>query len=91
MLGVGLATLLEELGFAVPVYLGAGSNAQTWGSPIPLRRPIITVVGDPIKCPRIDQPTQEEIDDLKLLYIDRLKAIFSSFASDPTSTLTIEK
>ena len=85
------AALLRAFGYAVPVYLGAGSNAQTWGSPIPLRRPIITVVGDPIKCPRIDQPTQEEIDDLKLLYIDRLKAIFSSFASDPASTLTIEK
>ena len=60
------AALLRAFGYAVPVYLGAGSNAQTWGSPIPLRRPIITVVGDPIKCPRIDQPTQEEIEAARI-------------------------
>ncbi|KAK7247660.1 2-acylglycerol O-acyltransferase [Aureococcus anophagefferens] len=46
-----------------------GSNSATFGSPMPMRRPIITVVGDPIACPRIPEPTQEQIDDLKVQYI----------------------
>ena len=73
---------LKFFGFAVPVYLGAGSNSAVVGSPIPHRRPVYTVVGDPIACPTIEHPTQTEIDDLKRVYIERLEAVFQRFAAD---------
>ena len=84
------AAALRLFGYAVPVYLGAGSNSATFGSPMPMRRPIITVVGDPIACPRIPEPTQEQIDDLKVQYIERLRLVFDKFAQDQ-QVLTIDK
>ena len=75
-------SFLKFFGFAVPVYLGAGSNSAVVGSPIPHRRPVYTVVGDPIACPTIEHPTQTEIDDLKRVYIERLEAVFQRFAAD---------
>merc|ERR1711904_288121 len=57
---------LRTLGYSAPYFLGVGS--QPWpgsGSsaipmnPVPRRYPVITVIGDPIPCERIENPTQE--------------------------------
>eukprot|EP00929_Paragymnodinium_shiwhaense_P021455 TRINITY_DN13993_c0_g1_i1.p1 TRINITY_DN13993_c0_g1~~TRINITY_DN13993_c0_g1_i1.p1 ORF type:complete len:468 (+),score=103.62 TRINITY_DN13993_c0_g1_i1:85-1404(+) len=76
---------LKALGFSMPYFCGAGS--QPLGSaggipfnPVPNRYPVITIVGNPIPCERIEQPTQEQIDTLKSLYIERVKEIFDRFA-----------
>lgn len=78
---------LRTLGYSVPYFLGVGS--QPWpgsGSsaipmnPVPRRHPVITVIGDPILCPRIENPTQDQIDALKEKYISKLQEIFDRFA-----------
>jgi 2-acylglycerol O-acyltransferase 2 len=74
-------TMLKYLGFATPFFSGAGSSgAAIPMNPIPSRVPVITVVGDPIKCPVIENPTREDIDRMRLLYIEKLQEIFKQFA-----------
>ena len=34
-------------------------------NPVPKRVPVITVVGDPIMCPLIPDPTREDIDKVR--------------------------
>lgn len=73
--------LLKYLGFATPFFSGAGSSGAALPmNPIPSRVPIITIVGDPIKCPKIDDPSREEIDDVRRLYVEKLQEIFAQFA-----------
>lgn len=49
-------------------------------SPIPARVPIITVIGDPIDTQLIENPTQADIDHLRVRYVEGLQAIFTKFA-----------
>lgn len=72
---------MKYAGFATPFFSGAGSfgNAIPM-NPIPFRVPIVTVVGDPIPCPKIDEPTAEDIDKVRVLYVEKLQEIFSKFA-----------
>lgn len=74
--------MLSRFGYSAPMYLGAGSspNAPVPFSPVPRRHPVITVVGDPIPCPTIESPTQDDIDAIKVLYIEELRKIFETFA-----------
>mmetsp|Transcript_410 Transcript_410/g.773 ORF Transcript_410/g.773 Transcript_410/m.773 type:complete len:421 (-) Transcript_410:96-1358(-) len=73
--------MLKYLGFATPFFSGAGSSgAAVPMNPIPSRVPIITIVGDPIKCPVIENPTREDIDKVRVLYVEKLKEIFKQFA-----------
>lgn len=76
--------MLRMLGYSMPIYLGAGcasTAAQaTPLNPVPRRHPVITIVGDPITCERIQSPSQDQIEDLKARYIDQLRKIFDRFA-----------
>jgi 2-acylglycerol O-acyltransferase 2 len=73
--------LLKNLGFAMPFFSGAGSSGVALPmNPIPSRVPIITIVGDPIPCPLIENPTQEDIQAIKVKYIEKLQEIFTQFA-----------
>jgi 2-acylglycerol O-acyltransferase 2 len=72
---------LKYAGFATPLFSGAGSGGIAIPmNPIPARVPIITVIGDPIKCPKIESPSQEQIDRIRVLYIEKLQEIFKQFA-----------
>ena len=72
---------LKYAGFATPLFSGAGSSGGSMPmSFIPVRVPVVTVVGDPIKCPLIENPTQEDIDHVRVLYIEKLQEIFHKFA-----------
>lgn len=72
----------RTLGFSTPYFLGAGSAGSGAApmNPVPRRHPIITVVGDPIKCELIENPTHQQIEELKDRYIAALQAIFIRFA-----------
>lgn len=76
--------MMRWFGYTVPIYMGAGcasTAAQaTPLNPVPRRHPVITIVGDPISCERIEHPSQQQVDDLKARYIDQLKKIFDRFA-----------
>lgn len=72
---------LKYAGFATPFFSGAGSmGASMPMSPIPARVPIITVIGDPIDTQLIENPTQADIDHLRVRYVEGLQAIFTKFA-----------
>ncbi|CAM9325758.1 unnamed protein product [Ectocarpus fasciculatus] len=73
--------LLKYMGFAMPFFSGAGSSGVSLPmNPIPSRVPVITIVGDPIPCPLIENPTQEDIQAIKVKYIEKLQEIFTQFA-----------
>jgi len=72
---------LRRFGYSAPYYLGAGGSGHGVPfNPVPRRHPIITIVGDPIPCNKVENPTQEQIEDLKERYIEKLKEIFDRFA-----------
>jgi 2-acylglycerol O-acyltransferase 2 len=72
---------LKYAGFATPFFSGAGgAGVAIPMNPIPARVPIITVIGDPIKCPKIESPTQADIDKVRILYVKKLQEIFKQFA-----------
>lgn len=74
-------TLLKYMGFAMPFFSGAGSSGFAVPmNPVPSRVPVITIVGDPISVPLIENPTQEDIDAIKVKYIEKLQEIFKQFA-----------
>lgn len=78
--------MLRHIGYSMPYFLGAGSQPVPGSgsgvplNPVPRRHPVITVVGDPIPCEAIENPTQEQIDAVKEKYINNLKEIFKLFA-----------
>ncbi|CAH1396908.1 unnamed protein product [Nezara viridula] len=43
---------------------------------IPKRRPITTIVGKPVEIPKIEEPTQEQIDYYHTLYTEELMKLF---------------
>ncbi|CAL8071225.1 unnamed protein product [Calicophoron daubneyi] len=53
--------------------------------PYPLPKPITTVIGAPIPCDRIDNPTTEQIVQLREVYIKRMEGLFRRYkpAFDP--------
>ena len=59
---------LKKIGYATPYFCGSGcvGLAAIPGNPIPRRHPIITVIGDPIECPKIEHPTEADIEKLKV-------------------------
>lgn len=86
-------TLLKYLGFAMPFFSGAGSSGVAVPmNPVPSRVPVITIVGDPIPCPLIENPTQGDIDTIKIKYIEKLQEIFNQFADvyAPKRTMDLE-
>ena len=73
--------LLKYIGFATPLYSGAGCSGGSMPlSFIPARVPVVTVIGDPIPCPCIANPTSDDIDKVRVLYIQKLQEIFKQFA-----------
>ena len=73
---------IKASGFFLPVYFGTGlfCFGETPFNPVPKRTPLITVLGDPIDVERIPNPSKEEIEQLKALYIAGLADIFDRFA-----------
>ena len=59
---------LKRIGYATPYFCGSGAFCMPAipGNPIPRRHPIITVIGDPIECPKIEHPTEADIEKLKV-------------------------
>uniref|UniRef100_M4BCG3 Acyltransferase n=1 Tax=Hyaloperonospora arabidopsidis (strain Emoy2) TaxID=559515 RepID=M4BCG3_HYAAE len=54
---------------------------------------LITVVGKPLRFPRIEHPTKEEVRKYQLQYVQAVKDLFNAYkgvyAVDPTATLEI--
>ncbi|XP_063909876.1 2-acylglycerol O-acyltransferase 2-like [Zophobas morio] len=65
--------------FALP--LGSGFFQTSFGL-IPRRKPLFTVVGLPIDVVRVENPTQEEIDELHQKFIKQLVHLFNTYKYD---------
>lgn len=70
-----LKWLQKKIGFAPVLIHGRGWFNYNFGI-LPHRRPIVVVVGEPIEVPRIDQPTQEEVDKWHAVYVEALKKLY---------------
>ncbi|KAF7237916.1 Diacylglycerol O-acyltransferase 2 [Varanus komodoensis] len=83
----------KYVGFAPCVFHGQGLfSSNSWGL-LPYPKPITTVVGEPITVPKIDNPSQKEVDFYHSLYVSSLIKLFdkykTKFGLPETDTLEI--
>ncbi|CAD7923662.1 unnamed protein product [Amoebophrya sp. A120] len=78
--------LQKIMGFALPLVVGralsGGLLHRVFGLNVgifPFRTPIRSVVGNPIDCPLVENPTQEEVDRYHDLYVQELKRIYEDW------------
>ncbi|KAF7257237.1 hypothetical protein EG68_05721 [Paragonimus skrjabini miyazakii] len=57
--------------FSPPIFY-----ARAW---MPYRTPVNTVVGAPIPVPKVEQPSREQVAELKDLYLDKLNQLFQRY------------
>jgi hypothetical protein len=50
-----------------------------WGLPVPMKEPIFTVIGTPIQCPRVDNPSKELIQAYHQLYMNEIRRLFETY------------
>jgi len=62
--------------FTLPVFHGRGIFQYSMGM-LPFRTPIHTIVGTPISVPRIENPSQEEVDEFHDKYMKSLVKLFN--------------
>ncbi|MEQ2278227.1 2-acylglycerol O-acyltransferase 2-A [Xenotaenia resolanae] len=67
--------LQSIMGISLPLFHARGIFQYSFGL-MPYRRPIYTVVGQPIKVEKKQKPTAEELDALHQLYMDKLSNLF---------------
>jgi 2-acylglycerol O-acyltransferase 2 len=82
--------LQKVMGFSFPLVKGRGIFNYDYGL-LPHRRPINTIVGKPIPCPKIDNPTNEDIDKYHQIYITELTQLFEEHKQkySPDSVLRV--
>ena len=65
--------VLKRFGFVVPVFWGP----RWWCPQLPRADvPIHTVLGEPLQLPRIEAPTQAQIDEWHAEYLNALRVTF---------------
>jgi hypothetical protein len=63
--------------FKHPIYYGRSLLFGDQGKGfVPYKRPITVVMGDPIRVERVEQPSQEQIDQLHSKYMERLRSLY---------------
>uniref|UniRef100_A0A8D0KXC6 Diacylglycerol O-acyltransferase 2 n=1 Tax=Strix occidentalis caurina TaxID=311401 RepID=A0A8D0KXC6_STROC len=71
----------KHIGFAPCIFHGRGLfSSNSWGL-LPYSKPITTVVGEPITIPKIDNPSQREVDFYHSIYVDSLIKLFDKYKS----------
>ncbi|XP_030115698.1 diacylglycerol O-acyltransferase 2 isoform X1 [Taeniopygia guttata] len=71
----------KHIGFAPCIFHGRGLfSSNTWGL-LPYSKPITTVVGEPITIPKIDNPSQKDVDFYHSMYVDSLIKLFDKYKS----------
>ncbi|XP_048954794.1 diacylglycerol O-acyltransferase 2 isoform X2 [Canis lupus dingo] len=66
----------KYIGFAPCIFHGRGLfSSDTWGL-VPYSKPITTVVGEPITIPKLEHPTQQDIDLYHAMYVEALVKLF---------------
>jgi len=70
--------MLSVLGFSLPLFKGRSMLTYDFGL-LPYRKPITTVVGKPIKIPKISNPDEETINHWHTLYTNSLKELYDQY------------
>ncbi|XP_033001872.1 diacylglycerol O-acyltransferase 2 [Lacerta agilis] len=69
----------KYIGVAPCVFHGQGLfSPNSWGL-LPYPKPITTVVGEPITVPKVDNPSQKEVDFYHSLYVSSLIRLFDKY------------
>jgi 1-acyl-sn-glycerol-3-phosphate acyltransferase len=50
-----------------------------YGLPVPLKVPIVTILGTPLKFPKIDNPSKEVIDKYHKIYLDETQRLYHNY------------
>ena len=64
--------------FTLPAFHGRGIFQYTWGL-IPYRKPVNVVVGAPVAVDKVEEPTDEQIEQLQLRYIEALTDLYETY------------
>lgn len=64
--------------FRHPIYYGRSLLTDKLKGVMPFKRPITVVMGNPIPVERSELPSQKEIDDLHLIYLNHLKEMYKA-------------
>ena len=68
-------------GVALPFFHGRGIFLYDYGI-LPLRTPLVTVIGTPIEIPKIENPTTEDLDKYHKLYVESLRKLYYSYKGE---------
>jgi 1-acyl-sn-glycerol-3-phosphate acyltransferase len=67
--------LKPYFGFTMPIIRGRGIFNYTFGL-LPYRKPVTTVVGKPIRVEQVENPSNEQVDELHAKYVRDLIKLF---------------
>jgi len=67
------------MSFSMPLFHGRSMFTYNVGV-LPFRKPVTVVVGDPIRTEKIENPTKEQIEELKEKYIAALRQLYKEWA-----------
>merc|ERR1712032_598895 len=68
----------KALSFSMPIFYGRNMFTYNAG-PLPYRRPLTVVVGEPIRVEKSADPTKEQIDFLKEQYISAVRCLYEQW------------
>jgi 1-acyl-sn-glycerol-3-phosphate acyltransferase len=71
-----LVDLSRRMGFALTFFIGHAS----WIPFLPRRDPLLVVMGRPFECPYIPEPSERDIEELRVKYIERVQTLFDVHA-----------
>ena len=85
-----LLKMQKKTKFALPIIVGRGYFNYSFGM-LPHRRPINVVVGQPLVVPKIEHPTQADIDHWHAAYVEALREHYEQHKGvyDPEGSLVI--
>ncbi|KAG8580788.1 hypothetical protein GDO81_007413 [Engystomops pustulosus] len=70
-------TFQQWIGFAPCIFFGQGILSSSSKGIMPLRKAINTVVGKPIPVPKIENPSEQQVDTYHALYVKSLQELFN--------------
>ncbi|XP_056420891.1 diacylglycerol O-acyltransferase 2-like isoform X3 [Hyla sarda] len=71
-------TFQQWIGFAPCIFFGQGFFSSASKGIMPLRKAINTVVGKPIPVPKVENPSEQQVDTYHTMYIKSLRELFNA-------------
>lgn len=64
--------------FSPPMFFGRGIFQYSFGI-VPYRRPVYTVVGNPIDCPQLSSPTESDVIEYHKRYLEGVQKLYDEY------------